>query len=171
MGFACSRVPAFGLALGLSLSGCGGQSSELDGLGAGGGHSDGPSGSGGTAPAGGSGGAFGSGGQVASGGATSSGGDGTGGTGDSGGTGGDSQNLGGASPSEIDPDDLGQPCENGSCPTDLTPIVYELCGSASCVTFCECHLPCEETPEICPEGSSCQVVFGIEGQQCALQEP
>lgn len=139
---------------------------DSEGVGGGtgsGGTGIGDGGAGGTAEGGGpaSGGALGGGGDAGSGG-LATGGDGVGGD----------LNTGGTGPDQIEPRDLGTPCEVEAdpCPPGLTPIDYELCGSASCETFCACHLPCEGT-EDCPQGSSCATVFGIEDNVCALASP
>jgi transglutaminase-like putative cysteine protease len=112
-----------------------------------------------------SGGSVSSGGTAASGGTSASGGSGTGGSQ----TGG-SSSTGGTAPGDFDPEDLGTRCEDGSCPSGLTPTHFEICGIASCDPVCECHLPCEDGG--CPDGLSCQTGgFNLAENVCLCSTP
>jgi hypothetical protein len=63
---------------------------------------------------------------------------------------------------------LGTPCQSGSCPSGLEPVTY--CGFAGCgdggTTMCSCEIKCATDASACPPGSACAFVSDGPGQVC-----
>lgn len=85
-------------------------------------------------------------------------------------TGADSSSVSGGSDGEgdtgVDLEQLGQHCPDEGCPEGLTRVVY--CGIDGCTLreFCSCEIPCEDDPDVCPEGTTCGTISDGPGDVC-----
>jgi hypothetical protein len=67
------------------------------------------------------------------------------------------------------PPGLNQDCVDDMCPEGLTPVqFYGIAGPAGPL-FCWCTIPCEDDPNVCPDGTSCTNVADGPGNVCYEQ--
>jgi hypothetical protein len=80
----------------------------------------------------------------------------------------DSGAAGAGSGSDPNLEELNTPCAaDGTCSEGLTPVkYYGIAGSAG-PEFCDCTIPCEEDPNVCPEGTSCVTISDGPGTVCS----
>ncbi len=71
----------------------------------------------------------------------------------------------------IDLADLNRDCVDDMCPSGLTPVKFFGIAGASGPEFCSCSIPCVDTAEVCPEGSTCQTIADGPGTVCVRDEP
>lgn len=62
---------------------------------------------------------------------------------------------------------LNTPCDNGTCPTGLTPVKYFGVAGPSGPEFCSCTIPCANDPKICPEKTTCVTIADGPGRVCS----
>jgi hypothetical protein len=74
---------------------------------------------------------------------------------------------GGAAGAGFDLDDLNSSCVDDACPAGLTPIHYYGVAGPSGPEFCSCSIPCEDDPNVCPDGTSCVTISDGPGNVCA----
>ncbi len=71
---------------------------------------------------------------------------------------------------ELDLALLGTACVDNACPDGLTALTYFGIAGPSGPEFCSCEIPCVDTADVCPTGTSCQTIADGPGEVCVRTE-